>query len=172
MLNKRQEQILAVLSEKNQWITGKSLSAMMKVSDRTIRSDIETINREIEASPIESNVRLGYRIAGAYQGKTAEPGPQTGTAIPQTPGARCVYIIQKLLFDAKELNIVDLQNQIYISDYSIQNDLKRIRKMIEPYGDLKLVKNRECIPLQGSEISKRRFYRELLVAEVQENFLN
>lgn len=74
MLNKRQEQILAVLSEKNQWITGKSLSAMMKVSDRTIRSDIETINREIEASPIESNVRLGYRIAGAYQGKTAEPG--------------------------------------------------------------------------------------------------
>lgn len=36
MLNKRQEQILAVLSEKNQWITGKSLSAMMKVSDRTI----------------------------------------------------------------------------------------------------------------------------------------
>ncbi len=172
MLNKRQEQILAALSEKNQWITGKSLSAMMKVSDRTIRSDIETINREIEASPIESNVRLGYRIAGAYQGKTAEPGPQTGTAIPQTPGARCVYIIQKLLFDAKELNIVDLQNQIYISDYSIQNDLKRIRKMIEPYGDLKLVKNRECISLQGSEISKRRFYRELLVAEVQENFLN
>lgn len=73
MLNKRQEQILAVLSEKNQWITGKSLSAMMKVSDRTIRSDIETINREIEASPIESNVRLGYRIAGAYQGKTADP---------------------------------------------------------------------------------------------------
>ena len=150
MLNKRQEQILAVLSEKNQWITGKSLSAMMKVSDRTIRSDIETINREIEASPIESNVRLGYRIAGAYQGKTAEPGPQTGTAIPQTPGARCVYIIQKLLFDAKELNIVDLQNQIYISDYSIQNDLKRIRKMIEPYGDLKLVKNRECISLPVS----------------------
>ena len=44
--------------------------------------------------------------------------------------------------------------------------------MIEPYGDLKLVKNRECISLQGSEISKRRFYRELLVAEVQENFLN
>ena len=78
----------------------------------------------------------------------------------------------KLLFDAKELNIVDLQNQIYISDYSIQNDLKWIRKMIEPYGDLKLVKNRECISLQGSEISKRRFYRELLVAEVQENFLN
>lgn len=172
MLNKRQEQILAVLSEKKQWITGKSLSAMMKVSDRTIRSDIETINREIEASPIESNVRFGYRIVGEYQGKQAAPGPQAGAAIPQTPGARCIYIIQKLLFDTKELNMVDLQNQIYISDYSIQNDLKRIRKMIEPYGDLKLVKNRECLSLQGSEISKRRFYRELLVAEVQENFLN
>ncbi len=32
--------------------------------------------------------------------------------------------------------------------------------------------SRECISLQGDEVSKRRFYRELLVAEVQENFLN
>lgn len=44
--------------------------------------------------------------------------------------------------------------------------------MIEPYPELKLVRSRECISLQGDEISKRKFYRELLVAEVQENFLN
>lgn len=44
--------------------------------------------------------------------------------------------------------------------------------MLEPYTNLKLVRNRECISLKGDEASKRRFYRDLLVAEVQENFLN
>ena len=92
--------------------------------------------------------------------------------VPQTPGARCVYIIQKLLFDTKELNLVSLQDQIFVSGYSIDNDLKRIRKMLEPYSNLKLVRNKECISLKGDEASKRRFYRDLLVAEVQENFLN
>ncbi len=184
MLNKRQEQLLAILTEQKDWITGKQLSHMLKVSDRTIRSDVETLNREISPQPVESNVRRGYRLAKRMglsqslpgqealgQGLYRDPVPPAST-IPQTPGARCVYIIQRLLFDTRELNLTDLQNQIYISDYSIQNDLKRIRKMIEPYADLKLIKNKECISLQGGEISKRRFYRDLLVAEVQENFLN
>lgn len=92
MLNKRQEQILAVLSEKNQWITGKSLSAMMKVSDRTIRSDIETINREIEASPIESNVRLGYRIAGRIRGKRRSRGLRQEPRFPRLQ-AQGVFIL-------------------------------------------------------------------------------
>ena len=81
-------------------------------------------------------------------------------------------MIQKLLFEVKELNLTMLQSQIYVSGYSIDNDLKRIRKMLEPYGGLKLVRNKECISLKGDEASKRRFYRDLLVAEVQENFLN
>lgn len=81
-------------------------------------------------------------------------------------------MIQKLLFEVKELNLTMLQSQIYVSGYSIDNDLKRIRKMLEPYSGLKLVRNKECISLKGDEASKRRFYRDLLVAEVQENFLN
>ena len=87
-------------------------------------------------------------------------------------GNRCIYIIHKLLFEARELNLTVLQGQIYVSGYSIENDLKRIRRMLEPYANLKLVRSRECISLKGDEASKRRFYRDLLVAEVQENFLN
>ena len=76
------------------------------------------------------------------------------------------------MFEARELNLVSLQNQIYVSGYSIDNDIKRIRRMLEPYASLKLVRNRECISLKGDEAGKRRFYRDLLVAEVQDNFLN
>ena len=172
MQNKRQEQLLAILSERRDWMTSRQLAGLLQVSDRTIRSDVEAINKHTDPPPIESNVRQGYRLCEDARPALASGAETREADIPQTPGARCAYMIQKLLFEVKELNLTMLQSQIYVSGYSIDNDLKRIRKMLEPYGGLKLVRNKECISLKGDEASKRRFYRDLLVAEVQENFLN
>ena len=172
MQNKRQEQLLAILSERGDWMTSRQLAGLLQVSDRTIRSDVEAINKHTDPPPIESNVRQGYRLCEDARPALASGADAREADIPQTPGARCAYMIQKLLFEVKELNLTMLQSQIYVSGYSIDNDLKRIRKMLEPYSGLKLVRNKECISLKGDEASKRRFYRDLLVAEVQENFLN
>ena len=175
MLNERQERLLELLMETQDWMTSRQLAQLLHVTDRTIRSDVDAVNRQAGLMGIESNVRRGYR---AVRRQEQEERPKrdsrdgAGTDIPQTPGARCIYIIQRLLSENRELNLTELQSQIYVSGYSIQNDLKRIRKMIEPYGGLKLVRNLECISLQGDEHVKRKFYRDLLVAEVQENFLN
>jgi len=176
MLNDRQERLLELLTEKQDWMTSRRLAELLNVTDRTIRSDVEAVNRQPGRMGIESNVRKGYRAVMRQEesGKGALPEQDVHGAqdIPQTPGARCIYMIQKLLFENRELNLTSLQSQIYVSDYSIQNDLKRIRKMIEPYAGLRLVRNLECVSLQGDEHMKRKFYRDLLVAEVQENFLN
>lgn len=168
-MNDRQEKLLELLADKRDWMTSRELAGVLKVTDRTIRSDVDAINKQPGKLKIESNVRKGYRAA-----KRPETGQEmpVSSDIPQTPGARCIYLIQRLLFENKELNVTELQEQIYVSDYSIQKDLKRIRKMIEPYPGLKLVRNLSCISLQGDENIKRKFYRDLLVAEVQENFLN
>lgn len=172
MQNKRQEQLLAILSERGDWLTSRSLAGLLQVSDRTIRSDVESINRHMIPPPIESNVRQGYRICEKARLSPLPSKESREAGIPQTPGARCAYIIQKLLFEVKELNLTLLQSQIYVSGASIDNDLKRIRKMLEPYPGLRLVRNKECISLKGDEAGKRRFYKDLLMAEVQENFLN
>lgn len=37
----RQKKIVEILKEKKDWITGKELSTMLSVSDRTIRNDME-----------------------------------------------------------------------------------------------------------------------------------
>ncbi len=169
MLNDRQERLLELLLEKGGWMTSRELAKRLKVTDRTIRSDVDAVNRHGEGPLIVSNVRKGYCAVG--QEKAAER-PLDGQDIPQTPGARCIYMIQRRLFEERELNLVELQDQLHVSDHSIQNDLKRIRRMIEPYQGLRLVRSLECISLQGDEASKRKFYRDLLVAEVQENFLN
>ena len=37
MQNKRQEQLLAILSERRDWMTSRQLAGLLQVSDRTIR---------------------------------------------------------------------------------------------------------------------------------------
>ena len=61
-LNKRQEKIIAMMNDMNEWITGKELSKLLNVSDRTIRSDVDVINRTYENELIESNLRYGYHL--------------------------------------------------------------------------------------------------------------
>ena len=169
MLNKRQEKIILLLDDSKSWITGKEISRLMNVSDRTIRSDIDTINRYYDKTLIESNLRSGYRI---NQEVLVTLPIELNTVIPQTPEERCIYIIQELMFEKSEINLLDLQDQVFISGYSIDNDIKRIKKMLEPYEDIKLVRSRNYIHLEGSEQSKRQLYKELLSQETQGNFLN
>lgn len=168
-LNKRQERIIAMMNDANEWITGKELSKLLNVSDRTIRSDMDAINRYYNEELIESNLRYGYHlnpeIFRTLDIELAEP-------IPQTPQERCVYIIQELLFEKNELNLLSLQDKVFVSEYSIDNDIKRIKKMIEPYPELKLVRSKNYIHLEGAEESKRKLYKDLLAAETQGNFLN
>lgn len=151
------------------WITGKELSRMLNVSDRTIRSDIDHINKYYEETLIESNLRYGYRM---HQGACANIPVTLENITPQTPFERCVYIIQELLFEKHEVHLTTLQDQVFVSGYSIDNDLKRIKKMIEPYPTLKLIRSKNFIRLEGSEESKRKLYKELLAAEIQGNFFN
>lgn len=168
-LIERQEKIIAIMKDLNDWITGKELSKLVAVSDRTIRSDIDTINSTYEVELIEANPRLGYHLNRTNYHTLNMDLEET---IPQTPQDRCTYIIQELLFQKQEINLLDLQNKIYISGYSIDNDIKRIKKMLEPYEELKFIRSKNFIHLEGSEASKRKLYKDLLSMETRGNFLN
>lgn len=167
-MNKRQERIIKLLDDSKSWITGKELSRLMDVSDRTIRSDMDSINRHYGKSLIESSVKNGYRINSEVM---ASLPIEVTPLIPQTPQERCTFMIQELL-KKKEINLLDLQDQVYISGYTIDNDLKKIRKQLEPYEGLKIVRSKNYIRLHGNEESKRKLYKDLLEQETRGNFLN
>ena len=93
MLNKRQNQIIDILNNDNNWITGKELAKLLNVSDRTIRSDIDVINKFYDCLLIKSNKRLGYQIDEALLFKQ---DIETKELIPQNSHERCVYIIREL----------------------------------------------------------------------------
>lgn len=163
----RQIKIVDILSERKDWVTGKELSAILEVSDRTIRSDINAINCELKDA-IEASVRYGYRLKEDASGVNQI---QNDDLIPQSLEERCNFLIKRL-FRYKKINIIDLQNEIYYSTFTIRNDIKHIRKMLEAYPDLSIVENGEVISLQGSEESKRQFHKDILVHETKGNFIN
>lgn len=165
----RKENLLLLLDSHATWITGKELSQILKVSDRTIRSDIEAINHEFEFPLIESNIRKGYRLIKENYAQINQP---IDKHIPQTPKERCAYIIKKLLLTNQEVCITNLLDEIYISEYSLDNDLKTIKEYIEPFEELKITKNKNYLLLEGPEHSIRLLYKKMLLEETQKNFLN
>ena len=48
--------------------------------------------------------------------------------IPQTPEDRVMYIIRKLLLSNKEINLSNLENEIFVSDSSLETDIRRVKK--------------------------------------------
>lgn len=169
MLNKRQERIISIFYENKEWITGKDLARLLGVSDRTIRSDIDAINKNFQEELIQSNIRMGYFL---NIDKYNQIYIETPKDIPQTPAQRCTYLIQQLLIHEEGINLTFLQEDIYVSGYSIENDIKKVRKTLEKYSHLKLVRSKNYIYLKGDEIEKRKLYKELLSNETQGNFLN
>ena len=84
-MNNRQQRIIDILHDYDEWVTGKELASMLSVSDRTIRSDIEHINKEYECTLIEANRRKGYHLDEML---TSVKGITTKSVIPQTSQER------------------------------------------------------------------------------------
>ena len=156
MLNKRQKKIIMLMNEDKNWIMGKELAKLFGVSDRTIRNDIAKINDFYKDLLIISNVRYGYKID---EYKTKSLNISSGDIIPQTSEERCAYIIQELLFGKGKINLILLQEKIFISEASLDNDIKKTRRS-------------NYIELIGNEDEKRSLYKNLLTNETDGNFLN
>ena len=61
-MNKRQEKILHILREENKWFTANELAKLLSVSNRTIRSDIDTINKVYSEKLIKMCIRDSHII--------------------------------------------------------------------------------------------------------------
>ena len=171
MLSNRKNRLLGLLENHGSWLTGKELAKMLNVSDRTIRSDIDSINHEFTETLIESDIRKGYRLNKLNYGHFKAPTEES-EQIPQTSRERCVYILQQLLVKKQEINITNLLNEIYISEYSLDNDIKKIKDTLVKYDDLQIQKSKNHLRLVGSEECKRSLYKELLIEETKKNSLN
>ncbi len=170
-MTNRKEQLLGLLKKQNGWITARELSQILNVSDRTIRSDVNSINSEHTNPLIESNIRQGYRLAPEAIALPHSRKTDTGS-IPQTPAERKNYIIKQLLVCRDRIRVSNLMDELYISEYTLENDLKNVRKSIGAYPDLEIQRCGNLLSLQGPEESIRELYKAMMLDETHRNFLN
>ena len=169
MLTKRQNHLIDILNTEMQPMTGRELGQLLGVSDRTIRSDVDAINRECGERLIGADRRRGYFVNREIMGKQNH---RSREMIPQTSQQRCSYLLRELLFKNREINLLDLQERVFVSGYSIENDLRSLREIIKKYPGLGLVRSKNHVWLSGREGDKRRLYKALLLQEMKGNMVN
>lgn len=168
MLTKRQHMIMTIMHNQKDWIVGKDLAKLLNVSDRTIRNDIAAINEFYADTMIESNIRKGYRILGEKRTRCAE---ETQKQIPDTGEERRWMILKKLV-EQSQVNWYRLAEQMCISEFSLENDINKIRKLLENYQGLKLIRQSNILQLFGGEREKRHLYEELISFRMSGNLWN
>lgn len=168
MLTKRQNMIMTIMNNQKDWIVGKDLAKLLNVSDRTIRNDIAAINEFYADTMIESNIRKGYRIQGEKVKRVIE---ETKKEIPET-GEERRWLILKTLVEHNQVNIYQLADQMCISEFSLENDMNKIRKLLDNYQGLKVIRQSNMLQLSGGEREKRHLYEELISYKISGNLWN
>lgn len=168
MLTKRQNMIMTIMNNQKDWIVGKDLAKLLNVSDRTIRNDIAAINEFYADTMIESNIRKGYRVQGEKVKRFTE---ETKKEIPET-GEERRWLILKTLVEHNQVNIYQLADQMCISEFSLENDMNKIRKLLDNYQGLKVIRQSNMLQLSGEEREKRHLYEELISYKISGNLWN
>lgn len=164
-VNLRQKQILEGLYLASGWVTGKSLAASAKVSDRTIRGDMRILDKVLEDYNvhIEAISSKGYRLdeQGKEQLMTLMAGMVSTEEIPITPSERMMYYMSGLLFEESDIEVAYLEARIYISQSTIEKDLLYLQRWLDGFN-IGLLRDKGRIRLIGSVIDRRYLMLYLL----------
>lgn len=168
MLTKRQNMIISIMNRQKDWIIGKDLARLLNVSDRTIRNDIAAINDFYKDTMIEANIKKGYRI---QEEKVRNLIIATDKQMPETVEERRLFILEKLL-KVGQIHLYELSKEMCVSEFSLENDINKTRKLLGNYPGLKIDRNSNMLRLSGEECEKRRLYEELILSDMRGNLLN
>lgn len=168
MLTKRQNMIISIMNRQKDWIIGKDLARLLNVSDRTIRNDIAAINDFYKDTMIEANIKKGYRI---QEEKVRNLIIATDKQMPETVEERRLFILEKLL-KVGQIHLYELSKEMCVSEFSLENDINKTRKLLGNYPGLKIDRNSNMLHLSGEECEKRRLYEELILSDMSGNLLN
>lgn len=156
MVTKRD--IINYLNSSNaELVTTKQLAAYFSVTQRTIQSYIKEIKEEYQDC-IEVNKR-GIIVKKQLQMKE-DP------SIPLTFEERKSFILRNLLVNNHSMDLDELANTLCISEITLQNEIKKIRRSIEKYGLVLKTKNNRLF-ITGCIKDKKALIIQLIYGEAE-----
>lgn len=170
-MNRRHREILSIILNTDECITGNELARLCNVSIRTIRRDIKEINLLLEEYNIEinSSVKKGY-----YLNKENKESLKKNNIIrkvldyeyiieiPSLPMDRQMYILSKLT-TKDYISVEELAKTLYVSTATINNDITFVNKWLK--RDLNLAISYSLnngIALKANEKEKRNIISWIL----------
>ncbi len=126
-LFERQGKILEYLKKQNDFVTGATIAKHFKISDRTVRNEINAIKKLCGEDIIVAVRTKGYQYNFDYE---KPPSSTYYTLDIVSPNDRLLYILKNLIVSHGLIDIFDLAEQLFLSERSIETDVSRMNKIL------------------------------------------
>ena len=160
-MNSIDKEIVMNLSE-NRYSTAGQLAEKILVNEKTIRNYIKTLSDTIKdyGAEIERKHGYGYKliIKDSQLFSTFFTSADNVSAeeyIPQNAEERCSFMIRELITGDDDCTISGFAEKFYVSEYTVQSDLNKVRKILENYNLKLTVRNLDDLSIEGNEFDKR-----------------
>lgn len=164
MFTKRQKEILSFLVHSKDPIPAEWMAKQLGVSDRTVRDELKElrVQSHVLGVTIESTRGKGYKLVIQDVERFQKMGRLViKNAYVESPtylleqNDRVIYILKKFLLEKKPIKVESLEEELFVSKPTIQNDLKVVREILHRY-ELKLkVRPHHGMVVEGEEYMKR-----------------
>lgn len=163
MKNAKLTAFLNYLEAQNDWVTAAALANYFKVSTRTIRNYVSTINND---TPIIASNSNGYKLITQENRNVA-----VSLQSQDTPSKRMNMILKELIVNTEGLDIFDLSEKIFVSTSTIESDIMSANNLIVPF-QLKVKRKGNMLILEGEESEKRKLMSHIITQEASPHFLS
>ena len=162
----------------NDLVSAKHLSSLLKITEHTIRSDIQTINEIIKdkGAQIKLKRKAGYYIEINDQEKYhtfLSSIEQINTINPEldTSQDRIKYLLNLLLYSDEYMTLDDLADNIYVSKNTLQNYIKTLKNIFSKYNLEYISKTNAGVKVIGNEDDKRKCLVENVLSFNFQNYV-
>lgn len=162
----------------NNIVSAKQLSSLLKITDRTIRSDIQTINGVLEknGAQIKLKRKAGYYIEindhKVYQEfLNTLKQTQTNNLELDSSQDRIKYLLNLLLYSDQYITLDDLADDIYVSKNTLQNYIKTLKGIFSKYDLEYISKTNIGVKVIGNEDDKRKCLVENVLSYNFQNYV-
>ena len=171
---KRLGQILELLlnNSTNRYVSTSFLAQKLNVSTRTIRSDIQALNKELTAfkAKIKNKRGAGFYLTNVDAETKVKLLQVAKSDLPATRSEERIAAVEQYLLLNDRVKLSDLVENFFISDNTFFSYLVTIKKEFNEFN-LKVNKAKDYYKVKGSETDKRNFIISKLINKKSDNYI-
>lgn len=157
-------------------VPASQLASLLKITDRTIRSDIIAINEVLKnnGAQIKLKRKAGYYLEISDHEKYnnfIRTDKKTNHLELESSQDRIKYLLNLLLYNDDYLTLDDLADAIYVSKNTLQNYVKTLKDIFTKYNLEYITKANAGVKVIGNEDDKRKCLVENILSYNFQNYV-